>query len=446
MFEKQRDFINGTSKRKALNAGRRGGKSYAAAYYLIKKSFETPQAECLYIALTLKSAKKIILPTLKSIIERYHLSATLNYSDMTFTFANGSRLSILGADTDKMADRLRGLSFDLVVIDEAQAFTSNLESLINDVLIPAIRERDGTCALIGTPHVVCAGMFYNITTGVLPNWSCWHWDLTENRYYGKWRNKTDWREFAKKELDIICLEENMSRDSDRFRREYLGEWVQGSSSMVFKFNSNINTFDELPTDLKEVNHLFGIDFGISDPSAILVGAWSPQSRVLWILSEFKASEVTPESLAERIKTRYDEFLPVSVVVDGNGIGAAFIAQLTSMYNLPIELAEKRDKVAFISILNDELRAGRIKISNKCSELIRELTYLTWEDPILQILPDKAEDHCCDAFLYLFRRSLHFKGSKPIKPTKLTAKEYGDRLLEEELDRVNTQNNINWWEN
>ena len=444
LFTKQLDFINSSSKRKALLCGRRAGKSYAAAYYLVKTAYETPKAECLYVALTLKSAKKIILPALKEIIERYKIEAEYNYTDYTYTFKNGSSIRIVGADMERMADRLRGQSYNLTVIDEAQAFGEHLNSLVDDVLVPAVRERSGTCCLIGTPDIVCAGLFYEATTNKRTSWNHWHWNLTENRYYKKWANRKNWQQLAQEELQVICQEEGLNNTSERFRREYIGEWVEGGSALVYKYNSDINTFTELPK-LTELYHLFGIDFGIVDESAILVAAYSPHSKILWILEEFKQGQLSPEALAKLIKTRYDAFLPVSLVCDGNGIGAAFISQLQAMYELPIELAEKKDKTAFIELLNDDLLSGKIKIHHRCKELIKEIKNLQWADPILKELPDHADDHLLDALLYLWRKSQHFLGIEPKTIPAPTVAEYSNYLRDQELERVKQEQEQSWWE-
>lgn len=444
LFDKQQEFIKSPAKRKALLCGRRSGKSYAAAYYLIKTAYEKPKAECTYLALTLKSAKKTILPVLQEIIGRFRIPAEYNYSDLTYYFHNGSAIRLIGADMEKVQDRLRGISYDLNIVDEAQAFGDHLESLISNVLIPAARERKGTICLIGTPDIVCNGLFYEVTTNKKPNWVSWKWNLTENKYYSIWRNKKNWKELALKELDLICEEEGLTKDSDTFRREYLGEWVEGAHELVYRFSYEFNTYDKLPEDLTWY-YLFGVDFGITDASALLVAAYSYSDNSLYVVDEFKQSQLTPEALAKLVKMRYDAFSPVSVVCDGNGIGAAFISQIRAMYELPIDLAEKKDKVAFIELLNDDLKAGKLKINNRCKELLQEITAYKWADPILKVLPEIANDHLLDALLYLWRRSQHFQGQIETPKPKPTDKEYSSYLVAQELDRVKEQANKEWWE-
>ena len=55
-FDKQVDFINDQSKRKALFIARRSGKTWTVAVSLIKACLETPATKCLYFGLTGESS------------------------------------------------------------------------------------------------------------------------------------------------------------------------------------------------------------------------------------------------------------------------------------------------------------------------------------------------------------------------------------------------------
>ena len=443
LFDIQTLVVNSPETRQALICGRRSGKSYSAAYALIKTAYEQPKAECLYLALTLKSAKRIILPVLQDILDRYRIKYKYNYSDFTFCLDNGSFIRLLGADMEKMADRLRGSSFDLTIIDEAQGFGGHLENLINASLIPALRERNGRLILIGTPGVSCSGLFYEITTGKRSGWAVRAWNLTQNKYYSKWRNKSNWEQLAQEELDVICKEEGLSRSSSYFIREYLGEWVEGDDQLVYAFTES-NLFSTLPSAYW--NYIISVDYGITDPCAIVVGAYSFDHNILHIVDSWKRASVDPVSMADQVQRMYNQYSPIALVVDGNGIGAAFIAQMTSMYNLPFELAEKKDKEAFMDMLNDDFKDQKVLISNNAIDLIEELKKYKWANPTTKELSNTADDHCCDALLYMWRKSLHFKGQIPEPIPEPQEQDYAKYLLEQELERVRNTGNDVWWEN
>jgi hypothetical protein len=65
--------------------------------------------------------------------------------------------------------------------------------------------------------------------------------------------------------------------------------------------------------------------------------------------------------------------------------------------------------------------------------------------MLKVLPEQANDHCCDALLYLWRKSRHFNGVEPVIVPKPTQKEYSNYLVEQELERVRVERDKAWWE-
>ncbi len=429
LFPQQLDVINSPAKRIVVCNSRRSGKSVMGAHYLLKTAWATPKAECFYLALTRESAKDIMLPEFEHLLDVYNIQAKINYTYLTFTFNNGSKIRITGADNIKAAGKFKGMKRDLVYIDEAQDFNNDvLTNLINRSLIPQLQERNGTLVLAGTPGIVCAGYFYEASKGIKKQFTSYHWTLLDNPYYERWAGKSDWRSIAQKELEKIAEEEKLDLNSELFTREYKGNWVEGGSELVYKFNSELNTYSIKPN--LPYNYLIAADFGVIDASAILVGAYSLDSPYLYITHEYKAVNKTPSDVATVIQTLYHTYNPVKIVGDAGGLGKAFIAQVQQQYQIPVDPAEKLDKVAFISLLNDELNAGRIKIDANCTELIKELTNFKWKDPQAKLLPDKAEDHLCDSLLYLYRLSLHYIGKIPENLPKTIKSIQSEHLLRE----------------
>lgn len=446
LFDKQIDFINDPAKRKSALAGRRSGKSHGSAYYMVKTCYEFSKCVCAFIGITAKSAKDIIWPYIERIILRYKLNAVPSLGDQTWTFPNGSKIVITGADNRKEIRKHFGKHYKLVIIDECGEFGQHLETLVRKVLSPTLIDYGGSLCMIGTPGDICSGFWYKVSTGKIKGWSNYKdWNILNNPKLPLWSGKSNWHELALQELDKIKTEEGYDDESPQYIRQYLGKWHEGGSSMVYgNFNYDSNTFINLPED-EEWNYLMGIDFGTADPSAIIVGAYSPHINTLYIVDEYKKSEISPEEMAHIINFFNKKYKPVSVVADGNGIGAAYLLQLSKMYSIAVKLAEKKDKVAFIDLLNDDLRMRRIKINEKLTDILTEINTYQWADVELKILPEVANDHCLDALLYLWRESIHWMGKPEPKMPKFGDSTYDDYLVQKEIEATENMNNLSFWE-
>jgi hypothetical protein len=102
------------SRFKVVVAGRRFGKTVLALCILLKKAANKPDSICWYTAPTYRQAKQISLKMLQQMAPPDHVISK-NETDLTMTFANGSVISLRGADN---YDSLRGVGLDALVLDE----------------------------------------------------------------------------------------------------------------------------------------------------------------------------------------------------------------------------------------------------------------------------------------------------------------------------------------
>lgn len=445
LFDKQRAFVNSPSKKKSAVCGRRSGKTICCAYYLIKTAYEQ-KCNVAYIALSRKSAKDIVWDVIKTILTRYKIPYNTDLNALQFKLKNGSRISLHGASSSREVEKHRGMYYSLVIVDECGSpqFYPLLEQMVKDVIGPTLFDTGGTLCLISTPGAVCSGLFYRITEGHVPGWDTHHWTVKDNSKFPRWRNKKGWRNIAELLLEEQRQENDYDYESPIYRREWLGQWVKDSVSLVYKFDPDNNTFNELPRDITNWNYIFGIDFGIVDSSAIVIGAYSPDNPTLYIVDVFKQNGLAPSDFADIINVYYKKYNPIVVDADANGMGAAFIAEIEKRFQLPIEPAEKDDKVGFIEILNDGFRRNNIKIKNTLLPLITELCTLQWKDIETKTLLDDGDDHCADAFLYCWRKSLHYRGKYRKAKPKLGSKEWQDQMFMDVVDKIKKQQDALWW--
>lgn len=135
-----------TEKRWAIAvAHRRAGKTVACVQKLIKGALKCklPQPRFAYVAPLYTQAKDVAWEYTKTFAVK--LSAIPHESELRVDLPNGARVRLYGADNP---DRLRGLYFDGVVLDE---YADMRPSVWGEVIRPMLADRAGWATFIGTP-------------------------------------------------------------------------------------------------------------------------------------------------------------------------------------------------------------------------------------------------------------------------------------------------------
>lgn len=139
-------FHDRTQRWACIVAHRRAGKTVAAINELIKGAFECEREDprFAYIAPYFAQAKDVAWAYLK----RYTApipGVQVNESELRIDLPGGARIRLYGADN---YDRLRGIYLDGVVLDE---FADMDPRAWSEVIRPALSDRQGWAAFIGTP-------------------------------------------------------------------------------------------------------------------------------------------------------------------------------------------------------------------------------------------------------------------------------------------------------
>lgn len=141
-----KQFHAATQRFKILVCHRRAGKTVAAINEAIKEvlSCTKPNPRGAYIAPTFSQAKDIAWTYLK---EYTRDIPGMKYfeSELRADFPTGARIKLYGAENP---DRLRGLYFDIAVIDEP---ASMAPTIWEEIVRPALSDRQGRAVFIGTP-------------------------------------------------------------------------------------------------------------------------------------------------------------------------------------------------------------------------------------------------------------------------------------------------------
>lgn len=422
LFDKQLSFVSDPSRFKIAMCSRRSGKTVSCAAHLIKTALDAPDLVCLYITLSRNNAKKIIWKELLKINNDYQLGGVENISELSISFPNQSVIYLSGAKDSSEIEKFRGMAVKLVYIDEAQSFRSYIEDLITDVLVPSLMDYRGTLCLIGTPPPVPVGFFYNTFKDDSVIWTKHEWNFFQNPFIVK-KSKTTHQVMLDEEL----LRRGVDVSDPSIQREWFGNCVQDTNSLLLHYNKEKNHIQDLPSG--NYTYLMGVDLGFRDANAIAVLAWSEHSPNIYLVEEklARGQDVTDlMNMIEEVRSRYDVS---KIVMDTGGLGKTIAEELIRRHKIPLQAADKVRKMENVALLNDFLRSGRFKASSKSAfaqdcmlvEIDRDKTR-----PDKIVVSDRYHSDIVDAVLYAFKESYAYTYEKPIAKPKIGTPEWAEQ--------------------
>lgn len=329
----------------------------------------------------------------------------LNESRLEVSFANGSTVTLLGADRGGW-EKLRGSKLDLLVVDEMQkAEDDGLRNAIEQVLPACLVARRGRFVGIGTPDEFCVGVFHDACTGVAyPQFAVHSWSAEDNdRRPDIWAGLLAWK-----------AEAGLDDDDPRWLREGRGRWVRDDQRLMLPLH-DCSLWDGVYPELipsvdgrlvprtRPMEHYAGLDFGWTDSAALVVGSRSREEGVLREVHSWKQPGLDTDGLAAVVKAAVAKWDIRRIYADA--ADPKTIADLRGKWRLPIAAVEKHSKATWIQDMRAKARSGRFRVL-RGSPLHVELQTLVPDPTQLRRrrleAPPGAEDHCWDAARYLYR--------------------------------------------
>ncbi len=369
---------------RALNAGRRFGKTHLAALELMASAVNRKGSINWYVAPTYRQAEQIAWAKLKAMIPAAYIAAK-NESDLSITLRNRSTIALRGADNP---DSLRGPGLDFVVLDEA-AFQKH--EAWAEVIRPALSDRLGRALFISTP---CG---YN-----------WFYDL-----YCAAKGRDDWAAFQFTTLDggnVPNSEVEVARselDERTFRQEYEASFEALTGRVYYAYDREQNARPIADDGKSPV--LVGMDFNVNPMSAVFAIRAGDQ---LHFFGELLMPNGNTEEMSKAIRARFPD-RSVRVYPDPTGnarktsapvgqtdftiLRAAGLNVVAPSHPYPV--ADK------INTVNSAMKTAsgirRIFVDPvKCPNLVKAWDGLTYREGTSE--PDKSLglDHVTDAAAYL----------------------------------------------
>lgn len=289
---------------------RRAGKTVLAINHLIKQTLlcDKPFGHFAFIAPFRTQAKSIAWEYAKHYTAP--LPRTINESELSITLpsCNGSaKIRLFGADNP---DALRGLYYDLVVMDEVAQCKAEVWQ---EVIRPSLADRNGRCLFIGTPKG--------------PN-------LFRDLYLlAQKEENTDWFAASYPITKTSALDpEEIERikaelGSDAYAREFLCDFNVAAASALVSLASIQEAMErEYPESMwKDSPLIMGVDVGRSNDNSVITFR-----RGLVVLPQLVYKGLSLTDLCGRIVALYEEKKPAALFVDAIGIGAGVVDRLREL--------------------------------------------------------------------------------------------------------------------
>lgn len=307
---------------------RRAGKTVKAVALLMDRAlrFAGTRGRFAYIAPQLNQAKAIAWDYLKAYARKVP-GAKVNEVELWIEFPNEARIRIFGANEP---DRLRGLYFDGVVLDEPAQM--KLE-VWGEIVQPALADRKGWALFIGTPKGVnLLSDLYHKALAKPDTWYAGRWDCYQTG--------------ALDEAEIARLKDELS--DAQFRQEMLCDFDASTENAIIPLSLARDAAGKhlRPEDYKHGAKILGVDvarFG-GDRSVIFrrqgLAAFEP--RVF--------NGIDTMTLAGHVAQEITDWQPDAVFIDASPASYGVIDRLkmTGHPVVPVDFGGKPDSSMYLN--------------------------------------------------------------------------------------------------
>lgn len=384
----QQQIASSAHRFKVVVAGRRFGKTYLAIREICYRA-RLPDREVFYVTTSYRAAKMIVWKPLKRRLLDLRWAKKINESELSILLKNGTTIALKGAEDP---DKLRGVSLDYAVIDEAAE--CKLSSLWGEIIRPALADRQGGALFIGTPKGK-SNPFYDLYT-----------------FAGDSAN-TDWHAWQYTTVDggFVSVEEVEAAKRDmserQFRQEFLATFESYENRVAWNFARDTHVIEQPSTVNTDIIHI-GMDFNVNPATAAIAVQTSRDTLVQ--IDELNIYSSNTDEICDEIENRYPKS-KIFVYPDPAGHQRKTSAngntdiKILENRGFIVKAPRKHDPVRDrINATNARLRnaSGDInyRITSNCRHTIESLDKHTFKEGTG--IPDKdtGYDHMFDAVSYM----------------------------------------------
>ncbi|MBN2224984.1 MAG: terminase family protein [Deltaproteobacteria bacterium] len=298
----QRALHESYARFRVAACGRRWGKTVAATAEMIKHAWQKPGSLSFWVAPVLRQST-IAFDLVKRAMPRGALAA-IHKVDRRVSLVNGSVIEFKSAE---IPENLRGFGIDFLVVDEA-AFLAG--ELWEEVLRPALSDRQGRALFIGTPkgrnwffHLFARGM-----DNGQANWESFTFPTGNNPYI-----RPEEIEDARRSLPEAV-----------FAQEYLARFIDEGAGVFLGVNDIIR--GKLADPLPDERYTAGLDIGRHRDYTVLT-IINPSGSVVYFDRFFRTTWTV---MKQRVTSAVKRYNRAVVWVDSTGVGDPILEDLIRM--------------------------------------------------------------------------------------------------------------------
>lgn len=281
---------------------RQAGKTMLSINMMLYFAINFPNTVTCFISPIYSQARKV-MEEMYDAIKDSDIIERVNFSQFEIKLKTGSKVLFKSAERE---DGLRGYTFDYLILDEASYIK---ESAYKRAIQPTVFIKGKKVLLFSTPRG--RDWFYNMhKMGEDPEFK--QYTSCRMTYQGNPYVNLEEIESARKALPEAI-----------FRAEYLGEFLEGESSVFTNFNNNI--FDRYP---KPQGQIFaGLDTGQSSDYTVATFIDSTGK----IIDIYRDNKKTYEQMTNEVLTRVKKY-NANLLVETNSIGGPVFESLKKQWN------------------------------------------------------------------------------------------------------------------
>jgi len=285
--------------------GRQAGKSFTAMNLLLKWALEDNGSISMWVSPIYSQAKKVFTE-LTNTIAGTGLTKSINKSELTITFINGSVIYFRSGERE---DSLRGYTLTYLIIDEAAYIK---DEVWNTVLRPTVLVHGKKVLFISTPKG--RNWFYNLAMRGMsddyPQYKTFHATSFDTPF------------ITAEELE----EAKLSLPDNIYRQEILAEFMDDGGEVFSSIKSNciLPSYPPIATGEK---YYAGLDFGRQNDYTVLTVVNSKGEMVDFYRERQKSWDIIVSELLVRLR----KWKPV-VYAEVNSIGDVLFENIKKQYS------------------------------------------------------------------------------------------------------------------
>jgi len=379
------------------------------------------EAEVAYVHLTIDLGRAQLWPHFEQLDHENKIGLKFDRALSRVRVPGGGVIKMYGLSTKAEAEKLRGGSRVLGIIDEAGAQNQDvLELAVKETLGPSCWDyahRGGHGVVIGgTPSRMLDTYWHNLCkpgiAGADPAY--WHFNIRKNPLFAG---------HVERIIAAFCKDFGIEPGSAAYQREVEGKFCPDTEGLCYGgWNGFVLPAEALPDSGQT---LMAVDFG-KNTTAYVVGR--VKAGILYILEARETTNNNIEDIARNIRELKDRW-GIGEMIGDSADGIA-VKSLREQYGFNIEGAKKPgSKEDRIWILDSGLRTGQVMLGPQTSPLQMQLRTVLWNED-RDDHHESQPDHCIDATHYLEELVASFRKPK----AKAEKPRYGtpEWLAQEEL--------------